>query len=259
MDDALYQEMFEMEERHWWFTAKHVVVTSLLRRYLSRDAMANDGRKARICELGCGCGGLLSKLKSAFDVVGLDGAEEAVRFSAKRGLRIEQGFLPDQIPFERNSFDAVLILDVLEHLDEDAATARAAVELLKPGGILICTVPAYQWLWSKRDEHHHHRRRYSRTQFKDLFNHPQLKLELLSFYNTFLFPAAAAARIKSKVTRRDSQTDLNVPPGPINRALHGIFAFERNLLGRVAMPFGLSLIGVARRVPSAATIPAGQR
>lgn len=152
----------------------------------------------------------------------------------------------------RESFDAVLLLDVLEHLDEDRASAEAAAALLKPGGILLCTVPAYQWLWSKRDEYHHHRRRYAKGQFRALFDQPMLRLELFSHFNTWLFPLAAAARLKSRAFpprhAAAEATDLRLPPAPLNRAMQAIFASERLVLGRVPMPFGLSLVAVARRI-----------
>ena len=243
MRDELYPEMFDMEQRHWWFRAKHTIVGNLLHRYLPPTA----DRRPRIADLGCGCGMMLYKLRDSYDVVGLDGSPQAIAFCAQRGVKAELGKLPDELPFERESFDAVMLLDVLEHLERDSESAVAAASLLRPGGILLCTVPAYQWLWSRRDEHHQHFRRYSRSQFARLFDQPSLHLELLSFYNTWLFPLAAGARLASRFLPANDAKDLHVPPAPINRTMDAIFASERALLGRLPLPFGLSLLAIARK------------
>ena len=244
MRDELYDEMFVMEQRHWWFAGKHRIVASLLERYLPP---AENGRKPRIADLGCGCGMLLSKLRDKYDVSGVDMSPQAVAFSAQRGVRVERGGLPDDVPLEHAAYDAVTLLDVLEHLDADLASARAAAGLLRPGGILLCTVPAYPRLWSARDEHHHHKRRYTASQFRALFDQPDLRLELFSHYNTWLFPAAAAVRVASRWIPPRNGTDLSVPPAPINALLRTTFASERHLLGRVKLPFGLSLVALARK------------
>jgi SAM-dependent methyltransferase len=244
MNDELYGEMFEMEQRHWWFTAKHRIVGNLLKRFMR----AAPGARPRVADLGCGCGKMLEILSSTCDAVGTDASPQAIDFCAQRHVQAVIGRFPSEIPLQKASFDAVLLLDVLEHLDEDVASAQTAAGLLKPGGVMICSVPAYRWLWSKRDEFHQHKRRYAKNEFRQLFSQPGLKLELLSYANTLLFVPAAAGRLMSKlVPPANGQTDLRLPPAPINALLRETFAFERHLLGRLWMPFGLSLIAVARK------------
>jgi len=140
-----------------------------------------------------------------------------------------------------------LLLDVLEHLKCDRASVEVAASLLKKGGILICTVPAHMWLWTERDEHHYHFRRYSRRRFHALFEELPLRLELLSHLNAILFAPAAAWRLLARVFERNSVTDLRLLPKKLNSALRTIFAFERIILGKVPIPFGLSFIAVARK------------
>jgi SAM-dependent methyltransferase len=242
MRDNLYPEMFEMEQRHWWFRAKHRVVMSLLARYV--------GKTGRVADLGCGCGMMPFKLQQAgYGVVGLDMSDDAIAFAAQRGVKVLKGGLPAPIPFATDEkFDAVLMLDVLEHLEHDVASAKAAADLLKPGGALICTVPAYQWLYSQRDTDHQHFRRYAKKQYRALFEIPTLRIELLSHYNFWLFPLAAGARLASKLLPAKPGGDLHVPPAPLNAALYHTMASERAALGRVTLPWGLSLVSVARRV-----------
>jgi SAM-dependent methyltransferase len=230
-----------MEQQHWWFSARHQIILHLLERYLP----AMSGAPAKIADLGCGCGMMLQRLSEKYDPVGLDGSRHAVEFALHRGVKAKLGALPGDVPLSRESYDAVLLLDVLEHVKDDEASVAVGASLLKPGGILICTVPAHMWLWTKRDEHHHHFRRYSRREFRALFDQPYLRLELLSHLNAILFAPAAAWRLLAKVFARDSVTDLSLPP--FNSALRSIFAFERRMLGKVPMPIGLSFISIARK------------
>jgi SAM-dependent methyltransferase len=241
MREELYTEIFNMEQQHWWFSARHQIILHLLERYLP----ATSGRPAKIADLGCGCGMMLQRLSEKYDPLGLDGSRHAVEFALHRGVKAKLGALPGDVPLSRESYDAVLLLDVLEHVKDDEASVAVGASLLKPGGILICTVPAHMWLWTKRDEHHHHFRRYSRREFRALFDQPYLRLELLSHLNAILFAPAAAWRLLAKVFARDSVTDLSLPP--FNSALRSIFAFERWMLGKVPMPIGLSFISIARK------------
>ena len=193
MDEHLYQEMFRVEAEHWWFQAKHRIVASLLERYLPRGQ-----RRLRLADLGCGCGMLLARLQDKYDAVGLDGSPQAAYFAEQRGLRIEVGQLPGPTPLAAGQFDAATLLDVLEHLDDDQGTIDEAARLLVPGGVLIATVPAHQWLWTRRDQLHHHRRRYSKRQFRRLVDRPPFECLALSYINSILFPLALAERLYRK-------------------------------------------------------------
>lgn len=108
------------------------------------------------------------------------------------------------------------------------------------------TVPANPWMWSAHDAAHHHFRRYTKKQLKDLFLRSGLEIQLLSYFNTLLFPLVAAARIAGKITRRNSADD-KLPSAPVNAALNKIFGLESGLLGRIPLPFGVSLIAIVRR------------
>lgn len=247
MEAELYDELWRVEQRHWWFVARRRIVGSLVKRFSPSEA----GR-LQICELGCGTGGNLAEFRDAHDICGMDVSEKALRYARRRvGARVEPGSLPGDVPFPVSSFDVVLMTDVLEHIEDDAASARVAMSLLKDRGILVATVPAHQWLYSPRDAHHQHFRRYGRRDFEQLFRMSGVKVELLSYYNSLLFAPAAAVRLASKLLPgRAPGGDLHVPAAPLNRTLGAIFGWERTLLGRLPVPTGLSLIVVARRVGS---------
>jgi SAM-dependent methyltransferase len=245
MDPRLYDELQRVEQTHWWFCARRRIVWSLVQRYIGN---ASD-RRLQICELGCGTGGNLIPLAASHDVVGVESSPEALAYAQRAlGDRVRFGRLPHEIDLPLASYDVVLMTDVLEHIEDDAVSARTAIRLLRPGGIVIATVPAYQWLYSPRDAHHHHVRRYGKRQFADLWRIDGAEKLLLSHYNTLLFPLAASVRLASKIAPGNSKPgDLKVPPALINQLLTGLMASEAPALGRVPFPFGLSLIAVVRR------------
>jgi SAM-dependent methyltransferase len=202
-----------------------------------------------VCELGCGTGGNLTAIADDHDVIGIECSPHALSHAQKSlSGRVRFGSLPDEVDLPAGGFDVVLMTDVLEHIENDTASAVTALKLIKPGGIVVATVPAYQWLFSPRDAHHHHFRRYGKQRFRELWDDPSARVELLSHYNTALFPAAATARLTSKLfPDRSKPGDLSIPPRMINNLLARLMQCEANLLGRLPMPFGLSLVAVVRK------------
>jgi 2-polyprenyl-3-methyl-5-hydroxy-6-metoxy-1,4-benzoquinol methylase len=159
---------------------------------------------------------------------------------------VKEAKLPDLSMFERNAYDLIALLDVLEHVPDDLASLRAIHRRLKPGGALLLSVPANPWMWSAHDAAHHHFRRYTKKQLKDLFLRSGLEIQLLSYFNSLLFPLVAAARVIGKITRRESADD-RLPSTPVNAILQKVFGLEVALIGRLPMPFGVSLVAVVRR------------
>jgi SAM-dependent methyltransferase len=245
MDAKLYDELWRVEQEHWWFRARRDIVWSLVGRFVDRAAE----RRLRICELGCGTGGNLAAVADRHEVIGVECSPRALAYARRRlGERVIRGSLPNDVDLPSNSFDVVLLMDVLEHVEDDARSAATAMQLIRPGGIVVATVPAYQWLYTARDVQHHHFRRYNKRRFQSLWSGDECDTLLLSHYNSFLFPIAAVARLASKIRRTDGSWDLSVPHRAINNALASVMRSERNLLGRVTLPFGLSLVAVARKM-----------
>ena len=241
MERAVFDRMAELDQHHWWFIARRRILEALIKR------VVRPPEKARILEVGCGTGHNLSMLKR-FGKVEASELDPSARALASKRLRgqVKEAKLPDLSMFERDAYDLVALLDVLEHVPDDLGSLRAILKRLKPGGALLLTVPANPWMWSAHDAAHHHFRRYTKKQLKELFLRSGLEIELLSYFNTLLYPLIAAARIAGKLLRRDSSDD-KLPGERVNAALEKIFGVEAGVLGRVPMPFGVSLVAVVRR------------
>lgn len=240
MERIVYDRMQALEERHWWFQGRRRVIGGVLEGLALRP-------DARILEVGCGSGGNLGLLKGFGTVEAMEPDPDSRDHVARhRGLTPVEGRLPGPLPFEAGSFDMICAFDVLEHVDEDQASVTALAALLKPGGVMLATVPAYSWMWSAHDESHHHKRRYRRDDFRTLFDRSGLAVEKATYFNTILFPVAVAVRGLKRLLGLKGEDD-RLPSPVINRALTGAFGLEAGLVQRGALPFGLSILVVARR------------
>jgi len=238
MERVVYQQMAELDDRHWWYRARRRILADLIRREASLPA------KARILEIGCGTGHNLSMLSGFGHVDGLELDDEAAALSEKRlGRKVMRSPLPelDQVP---DNYDLIGAFDVIEHIEDDHAALAAIATKLKPGGKFMMTVPAHPWMWTAHDVANHHKRRYSKRALRSLIESSPLKLERLGYFNSLLFPIAVAERAASKLRGKDNG-DVSLPPAPLNSALEALFASERYLVGRLPLPPGLSLFAVA--------------
>ena len=160
MRTDLYQELYEVENTHWWHKHKRATVHQMIKKYITN--------KGSVLDIGSGTGKILEELKQyGWDVSGVDGASEAVVWSKKRGITTHQvDFVKNKLPFNNDSYDLVLALDLLEHVPNDEQILQEMYRVLKPGGTAVITVPAYQWLYNYWDEMLGHQRRYSMSELK---------------------------------------------------------------------------------------------
>ena len=240
MDTLLYDRFFDTEDRHWWFVGRRRLVTDLL---------AGFGARGRILDLGCGTGGVLQHLQGLGDAVGLDPAPEAARYCRRRALPMVLGS-GLELPFADGSFDAVLALDVIEHVPDDVAMLREARRVLRPGGTLVVTVPALPWLWSAHDDVNHHYRRYTLATLRRSLRAGGFLPRRISYYNALLLPLAVARKFINRVGGSDEH-HLEDLPGPINAALRAVLTAEGRVVRRRPLPLGASLIAAAHPIAAA--------
>ena len=241
MDRNVYLRMSEQDAEHWWFVA---------RRQILRDQIAalQLPRNAKILEAGAGPGGNLEMLSEFghLDAFELDDDARQIA-SARSGIEVRSGALPDGIDYKPGSFDLIAALDVIEHIDADRESVQALANLLRPGARLLITVPAFAWLWSEHDTRHHHKKRYSREMMRKLAEDAGLKVEKSSYFNTLIFPVIVGVRFLKKLLGIAERPDDGIPGPILNGILMRIFGSERYLLRHMSLPFGVSILCIARR------------
>lgn len=229
----------EQDQRHWWFVGRKAVVLSVAREVFGRGGL-------RLAEIGCGTGSLLDALSEFGEVIGVEASADFLRVARRHGRPVLSGALPDAIPLPSGSLDGILLLDVLEHIDDDHEALRAVRGLLRPGGSLLLTVPAYQALWSSHDVVLGHRRRYAAAELRHILGSVGFRVTRLTYFNTLLAAPVAIVRLLGR-RRHSRRHDLISPPRRLNSLLGQLFAFEAVLLRRMDFPFGISVLAVARR------------
>jgi SAM-dependent methyltransferase len=235
--------MFAVEDRHWWYVG--------VRREVERSLEAVRPRgtdRLRILDAGCGTGGLLANLATPAWKVGVEISSQGVRLSRSRGLaHLVQGSV-SALPFADRSFDAVVSIDVLCHSRvEERQALEEAARVLRPGGILLAQVPAFDFLRGEHDAAVWTKRRYRRSEVSRLVSESGLALRRCRYRNALLFPAAAIVRLfhRRKISRDRARSDVRRVPRIVNALLSGVLAIERRFRG--SFPFGLSVFCVAER------------
>lgn len=242
MEEHLYPHFYKVEKQHWWFAARQ----DILEQYIATRVPTSPA--TRVLDVGCGTGSILEMFSKNFEAHGLDFSESAVAFCRERGLRnLHCGTLAS---FHADRpFDLITMLDMVEHVDDDHGLLSDTKRLLADNGHLLVTVPAFPSLWGPHDVLVHHKRRYTRTQFAALMSSTGYDILHLSFFNTFLFPVAVAQRWAARLMGGKGGEDLEIPAAPVNALFRRVFALESPLLSRGSLPFGLSLICLARKRP----------
>lgn len=247
MDYAEYEKMYRLEQTYWWFQGRMRIVLTLLEPALR-------GGTKRLVDLGCGTGMILDELTRRGRATGLDFSPRALEFCRRRGLAALAQADVTRLPVATGSADVVTALDITEHVEDDQGLVSEAARILRPGGHLLITVPAHRFLWSEHDVALWHKRRYSRRQLLALFADQPLRVLRCSYAITFTFPAIVVFRLLSNVLphrRREARTHLVSLPRWVNGLLRGVLSVEAWLLKRMNLPFGVTLVVVAERLPEA--------
>jgi SAM-dependent methyltransferase len=235
MEEGAYAEMYGLEDAHWWFRGRRAVIRALLDH-------AKLPPKVRLLDAGCGTGRNLVEFGSLGSAAGVDPSADAVAFCQERGLHdVRQAGL-ETLPFGPGEFDLLLACDVLEHVEDDGGALTELRRVASAGGMLLITVPAYQWMWTEHDVQLHHFRRYTLRNLRFRVRDAGWDLVRATYFNSMALPLVAAARLAERPSSRRGHTDLDRTPAILNGVLELPMKLEAIMIGHGArLPAGVSL------------------
>jgi SAM-dependent methyltransferase len=239
-----FERLARLEGGSFWFRARNELIVWAIRKYAPSASS--------FLEVGCGTGFVMLGLRSAFPAMALTGAEiheDALRFTRRRVPDAELLQMDARrIPFDAE-FDTAGAFDVIEHIDEDVQVLAQMRQAVKPGGVVLISVPQHRWLWSAADDFAHHRRRYRRGEITRKAEEAGLKVETVISFVSVHLPLLLASRVRQrgKLESYDPSGELQFSRR-LDRSLEAAMSLERWLIKRsLRFPAGGSLLLVARR------------
>lgn len=243
----------QMEERHWWFLGRRKIVTEIIHRTVPPFT------EKAILDIGCGTGGNIASWANDYACIGMDPSEEALGRARERFRHVTfvSGSQPKDLGETISKVNLLLLMDVLEHVDDDFWFFSEWLSKIRPGGYVLITVPADRKLWSEHDVSFGHFRRYEKRRLEQLWEGLPVTVKLLSYYNALLYPLIRGIRTLSRWRGKSSGengTDFKTPPRIFNGLLTRIFSAESRVLidaleGKRSDGFrrGVSLIALLRK------------
>ena len=242
------------EDKHWWFATR----TRAILAYLDRCVGA--GRDRRVLDVGCGAGNMAHHLAHYGRVVGVDNNRRPLAVARQRGLDVQEGLAQD-LPFGDEEFDLVALLDTVEHVPDEGEMAvfRECWRVLKPGGRLLVTVPAFMWLWSHNDVLNAHQRRYTVAELRGKLSAAGFRTLRGSYNNFLVFPLAAALILLRRGAKAEPdlasphfddeayQVEMEPVPPLVNAVLNVVGWLEAQLLKLTSLPVGTGVILIAEK------------
>ncbi len=252
MDELTYRQFCELDRTHWWLVGRRRIFFALLEHFLPVQS------DLLILDIGCGYGGMFEGLSRHGHVMGLEIDLESAKFCNRRGFGgtcLGTGYA---LPILPGSLDLITLFDTIEHIEDDQRVILQCRDALKPGGQVMITVPAYQFLYADNDRLSHHFRRYTRSQLIKLVEGGGLEVKKATYYNVLLFPLILPAVLLLKLIQvfrgthnkgcEGGKTNLSYKlPNLLAATLTAIFSSEQHLLTRISAPFGHSIAIIARK------------
>jgi len=242
LDSISIKTYSQHERKYWWFVGRRNTISKVLNQYLS-------GNNYNILDWGCGTGANFKMLEKFGNVLGIDASNTAINECKSKGIENVQFNEAIDTFKSKVSYDLFTNFDVLEHIEDDNKFSRNIHRHLKKGSFVLVTVPAYQFLWSKLDEIVGHKRRYKRSELVLKFENNGFNVLMASYFNTILSPVFIIIRLLQKISNKNQSLDdliINVHP-IINNILKRILMIEGELVQKFSLPFGTSIILLAKR------------
>jgi methionine biosynthesis protein MetW len=241
------------EDSHWWFASRTRALLTLM------DALPLTNG-SRVLDIGCGAGNMIHHLSRYGQVKGVEIDARPVAVARQRGYDVDQGDASRGLTYADAIFDLVTALDVIEHNQDDLSILREAYRVLKPGGHIVVTVPAFMWLWSHNDEINAHVRRYTSAELRARLQQVGFRTQRATYNNFFVFPIAAALILMRRGSKKrpqlashhldaeEYQVEMEPAPAPVNAALTALGWLEALALRGVNLPVGTSIIAIGQKL-----------
>src|SRR5256714_2233531 len=245
MREDEYRAMYDLEDHMWWYVGMRAITGTLLDRELA-------GRERLwVLDIGCGTGYALNWLRERYAVeraYGVDLSPHAAALWRLGDIDTVALASGDRLPFGAREFDLLTCFDVIYQLDDEGArrTVSEMHRVLKPGGVLFIREPAYEWMRGGHDVAVATRHRYTRGELKRLLESVGFETRRATYANSLLFWAAVPHRLLSRL-KGSGESDVKPASPLMNRVFGGALNIESKLVRRLAFPFGLSVIVVARK------------
>jgi SAM-dependent methyltransferase len=245
LEPGEYQLIYQKELDHWWYQGMRCITKRILENY------SIEGKKWNVLDVGCGTGGeIITTLAGYGSVVGLDLSRIALRYAKQRNIRFLSQASVDRIPFPSVYFDLITSFDVLyeDSVIDDQIALYEIARVLKPGGLILLRVPAYDWLRGDHDRVVHTSRRYSSRRISYLLQASKLKLIKITYANTIMFPFAVLKRVSDKcINNSHAVSDVSIEMGWLENTLKSVLCFESHFIKNHNFPYGLSVISLAQK------------
>lgn len=241
MEKYLYEDLYNLEEQHWWHVSKRRVIKDQIKKYITYE-------NPKILDVGCGTGKNMEGLLKLGKVWGLDNSLEAINYCKKRGLKNLKLGDAQKTNFESRSFDVITLLDILEHTD-DNKTLKEMCRIIKKNGLLIATVPAFTWLWSEWDKVLHHKRRYNKKKLERVLKKNNFQVIRITYLYSFLvIPIYLIRKIKRKLFyKQDYPSDFRLNQPILNWAMSILSTLEFKITEKITIPFGTTVLVIAKQ------------
>lgn len=240
------------EDRHWWFASRTRALLAMMDPIL-------PGRDLKLLDVGCGAGNMIHHLGRYGQVKGLEMDPRPVKVAHQRGYDVDLGDATQGMAYDDASFDAVTALDVIEHNQDDMSILREIYRVLKPGGHVVVTVPAFMWLWTHNDDINAHVRRYTAGELRDKLETAGFLVRRMTYNNFLVFPMAAALLLARRgrdsqpelashhLSQDEYQVEMEPTSPPVNAALTVVGWVEAQILRWISLPVGTSIIAIAEK------------
>lgn len=238
MEKKIYAKQFEFSNGHWWFESRKEIIKKFLDK--------NTKGQMKILDFGCGVGINIEMLQNYGDVYVFDESKDANKY-IRKNKKIDENKIIKNINDSDIRFDLILALDVLEHIEDDNEVIQMFYKKLNKNGKILITVPAYQFLFSSKDEILMHKRRYNLKEISKKIDN-NFKIKKKTYFNFFLTPLIFIATMYCKIFNISYKPEYEKKPNNlVNTILKKIFCVEKFLINKFNFPFGISILIFAEK------------